>query len=95
MNFKSTSYDWLVIAGANAKYKGVGTINGDDGYSFMLTAHDGALNGGADYDTFRIKIWETSSEDVIYDNMASEDDNSNAGTVLGGGSIVIHTGKGK
>src|SRR5665647_1655342 len=27
LNFKSTSYDWLVIAGAKAQYKGTGTIN--------------------------------------------------------------------
>ncbi len=26
LNFHSSSYDWLVIAGANAKYKGMGTI---------------------------------------------------------------------
>jgi hypothetical protein len=28
LNFHSTSYDWLVVAGANAKFRGVGTING-------------------------------------------------------------------
>ena len=28
-NFKSTSYDWLVIAGAKAQYKGIGTVGGD------------------------------------------------------------------
>jgi hypothetical protein len=26
--FRSTAYDWLVIAGARAQYKGVGTVNG-------------------------------------------------------------------
>ena len=28
LEFHSTSYDWLVIAGTNAKFKGTGTING-------------------------------------------------------------------
>ena len=28
LNFHSTDYQWLVIAGARAQYKGTGTING-------------------------------------------------------------------
>jgi hypothetical protein len=42
MNFKSTSYEWLVVAGSKAQYKGVGTINGVGEYSFMLDAGMGA-----------------------------------------------------
>ena len=41
LNFKTTSYDWLVIAGSKAQYKGTGTINGTCEYKFMLTAIDG------------------------------------------------------
>ena len=37
-NFHSTVYDWLVIAGAKAQYKGSGTINDAGDYSFLLTA---------------------------------------------------------
>lgn len=44
--FESTSYEWLVIAGANAKFKGEGTINGQGRYGFILTATDGQANGG-------------------------------------------------
>jgi len=32
LHFTSTSYDWLVVAGANAKSKGSGTINGNGTY---------------------------------------------------------------
>jgi PKD repeat protein len=61
-NFHSTEYDWLVVAGAKAKFKGTGTINGEGNYGFMLTATDSAINGGGDVDGFRIKIWvETCS----------------------------------
>ena len=28
LNFKSASYEWLVVAGARAQYKGSGAING-------------------------------------------------------------------
>jgi hypothetical protein len=39
----SSNYEWLVIAAANAKYKGEGDINGEGVYKFMLTATDGDL----------------------------------------------------
>lgn len=99
MNFKSTSYQWLVVSGAKAQYKGVGTVNGVAGYGFLLTATDSLVNGGGNYDKFRIKIWLLGG-DVIYDNgstsstSADEDfDTSSTGTVISGGSIVIHTKK--
>jgi len=93
LNFKSSSYEWLVVAGANAKFKGVGTINGSGNYGFMLTATDGQVNGGGGTDKFRIKIWDKDNGDaVVYDNQMGQGDDSNAGTALGGGSIVIHKG---
>jgi hypothetical protein len=86
LNFKSTSYDWLVIAGSKAKFKGEGTINGDGSYGFMLSAVDG------DEDTFRIKIWD-NGDDVVYDNQMGDGDDADAATTLGGGSIVVHKPK--
>lgn len=87
MNFKSTSYDWLVIAGMKAQYKGTGTINGVGEYKFMLTATDGTP------DKFRIKIWDKSTGEIIYDNMLGAADNATPSTAIQGGSIVIHKGK--
>lgn len=87
MNFKSTSYDWLVIAGTKAQYKGTGTINGTGEYKFMLTATDGAP------DKFRIKIWDKVTGDVIYDNQLGAEDTADPTTVIQGGSIVIHKAK--
>ncbi len=87
LDFQSTSYQWLVIAGAQAQFKGVGTINGHGTYGFMVTAVDGQINGGGGTDSFRIKIWAINADGsdggVIYDNGAQ--------TPLGGGSIVIHS----
>ena len=89
LNFHSSSYDWLVVTqnGANAQFKGEGTINGalnsnSNPYKFMLWA------GDDDPDTFRIKIWEEDdigNETVIYDNGFDQ--------AIAGGSIVIHTKK--
>lgn len=89
LNFHSSSYDWLVIAGAKAQYKGKGTINGSGDYGFMLTAIDGQLSGDGK-DKFRIKIWDRTNNAVVYDNQIGASDDTDPTTVLGGGSIVIH-----
>ncbi|MEK7407517.1 MAG: post-COAP-1 domain-containing protein [Acidobacteriota bacterium] len=88
MKFQSTAYEWLVIAGARAQYKGSGTINGAGTYQFLLTAIDGDLPGGGGTDRFRIKIWGAGG--MVYDNQMGADDQSDPTTGLGGGSIVIH-----
>jgi hypothetical protein len=90
LNFHSTSYDWLVIGGAKAQYKGSGTINGAGSYSFMLTAIDGDLLGGGTPDKFRIKIWDTASGATVYDNQMGATDSADPTTAIAGGSIVIH-----
>jgi hypothetical protein len=91
MNFNSTSYDWLVIAGARAQYKGTGTINGSGNYGFMLTAIDGQINGGGEVDKFRIKIWDKTTGQIIYDNQMGAGDDASPTTEIAGGSIVIHS----
>ncbi|NMM49666.1 T9SS type A sorting domain-containing protein [Marinigracilibium pacificum] len=89
MNFHSTEYDWLVIAGQKAMYKGSGTINGAGSYKFMLSAIDGTSK--ADGDRFRMQILDMF-DNVIYDNQPGDDENVDASTYLGGGSITIHDG---
>lgn len=93
LNFHSVSYEWLVIAGAKAQYKGSGTINGAGDYGFMLTATDSAISGGGSADKFRIKIVEKSSGTVVYDNQIGANDGADPLTEIAGGSIVIHKGK--
>ena len=58
LDFVSTDYDWLVIAGSKAKFKGGGTINGVEGYGFMISAIDEDLKDKGDTDKFRIKLWD-------------------------------------
>jgi PKD repeat protein len=92
-HFKSTTYQWLVIAGKQAKFKGEGEINGQSGYGFMISARDGDLQGGDGLDKFRIKIWELGTEVVVYDNQLGDADDADPTTDIGGGSIVIHQDK--
>lgn len=89
VNFKSSSYDWLVVAGSRAQYKGVGTINGEGSYGFMLTAIDAGRTG--DPDRFRMKIWEKDSGALVYDNQLGAADSATPSMAITQGSIVIHT----
>ena len=80
LDFRSTSYDWLVVnqAGTNAQFKGWGTINGTGGYRFMIWAHDSP-------DTFRIRIWwedAGGNETDVYDNGPQQE--------IGAGQIKVH-----
>ena len=90
LNFHSSDYEWLVVnqGGSRAQFKGSGTINGQSSlngdYKFQLWATDG------DPDKFRIRIWwedMEGSENTVYDNGSDQ--------AIGGGSIVIHKGKGQ
>ncbi len=94
--FHSTTYQWLVVAGAKAQYKGTGTVNGIGNYGFLLTAVDGQVNGGDGVDKFRIKIRDIDNGNaVVYDNGlgASEDIDSASPQPISSGSIVIHSQK--
>jgi PKD repeat protein len=93
LNFHSDTYEWLLVANHKAMYKGIGTINGEGNYGFMLTAIDANLTPSTDVDLFRIKIWDKDNGDaIVYDNQVGEtDDYADPTTAIGGGSIVIHT----
>ena len=91
LNFHSDSYDWLVIAGHKAMYKGIGTINGDGNFGFMISAIDEKLTPNTAVDMFRIKIWDKNNGDaLVYDNNSGEDDDADPATGIAGGQIVIH-----
>ena len=100
-NFKTTSYEWLVVAGTRAQFFGHGTINGEGDYEFMLTTLDADRNKNDVFETdrLRIRIWYIDSEGneiVIYDNgLGAGGEDDNALTEIGGGSILIHYTKGK
>jgi hypothetical protein len=90
-NFHSSKYDYLVVSGFKAQFKGTGEVNGGPGYSFRLTAYDGALMNPKGPDKFRIKVMDSTGA-VVFDNrMGTPDDVDVADPqVISGGSIVIH-----
>jgi len=90
-DFKSASYNWLVISGAKARYHGTGQVNGTGSFGFELTAWDGDVSGGGGVDKFRLKVWDQNQGNaVVYDNQMNASDGSDPTTALGGGDIVIH-----
>ncbi len=92
LNFAGTRIDWLVVADAKAWVKGVGTVNGVSGYSFLLSAVDSELNGYRNTDTFRMQIWNGNGT-LVYDNQPNVPRNAPAGQMIAGGSIVVHKAK--
>lgn len=89
LTFRSSSYDWLVVRGATARYKGTGTINRAGTYGFLVTVFDGGVVGLRHGDGFRIKIWDRLSGRVVYDSERGSPDAAPPAK-LGGGSIVLH-----
>jgi hypothetical protein len=97
LDFKSSDYEWLVVAGNRAQFRGTGTIKRTAGiYGFMVTAIDGQLSGRDNGDKFRIRIWDINDEaNVIYDSeLGAVPDDADPTTFIKSGSIVIH-GRGK
>jgi YDG domain/Bacterial Ig-like domain (group 3)/Galactose oxidase, central domain/MBG domain (YGX type)/Kelch motif len=93
LDFHSTSYQWLVVSGPMAQYKGSGTINGSGSYEFMLTGRDGGQVGNNTSDGFRIKITDPSTGTVVYDNLVSTSDAMTTANTqsLDGGSVIVHS----
>ncbi|MES1245073.1 MAG: PKD domain-containing protein [Acidobacteriota bacterium] len=89
LSFQSETYEWLVVAGARAEYKGVGKINGAGSYGFLITAVDGQISGGGGSDKLHMKIWDRASGRIVYDNQIGG--TGEATTSIQGGSIVIHS----
>jgi PKD repeat protein len=90
-NFHSSQYQWLVVSGARAQFRGTGTVNGAGNYGFMVTAIDGSLSVPSGPDKFRIKVWDASNGNaIVFDNEYGASDDADPVTPLQGGSIVIH-----
>ena len=85
LDFRSTSFDWLVVGESSARLQGRGTINGAGDYAFAVVAVDGPSADG-----IRIRIWNRSTGAIVYDNLPGEPLDGGATTLLGGGSIQLH-----
>ena len=87
--FRSTSYDWLNVAGPVAQFKGSGTVNGTGDYAFLVSISDGNQPGGDGIDKFRIKIVEKATGAIVYDNVPGAPDRLDIAAPIIGGKIQI------
>jgi hypothetical protein len=87
--FNAVNLDYLMISGAKAMYKGFGKVNGDAGYSFILTVIDGQATNGGGVDKFRMKIWNKNTGAIVYDNQMGAPDNADPVTPVGAGSSIM------
>ena len=95
LDFNATEYQWLVIAGAKAQYKGKGTVNGQAGYGFFISAIDGDEGGSPGPDRLRVKIWALASGAIVYDNQTGAAEDALPTTAITNGSIMVHGPKKK
>jgi hypothetical protein len=56
----------------------------------MLTGTDGQVKGKELVDTFRIKIWDRTEDDILYDNKMGEAHTADATDAIEGGNVVVH-----
>jgi hypothetical protein len=82
LDFRSTAFDWLAIAGSSVRIQGRGTVNGTPGYAFAVVARDGVSN-----DAIRVQIWHITTGAVLYDNQPGDPILAARATVVGGGSV--------
>jgi hypothetical protein len=85
LEFRATSFEWLVIDGAKFSMVGRGTINGGGDYAFSVSGEDGASE-----DSIRICVWNRATGVMAYDNRAGSSAQGTAMALLGGGSLQVH-----
>jgi len=90
--FNALNFDYLVINGANAQFRGTGKITGDQsGIGFIMTVIDGSLDGTG-IDKVRMKIYNKNTGQVVYDNQPGASDAVSPITVVGSNSDVVISG---
>jgi hypothetical protein len=73
---------------SKAYYTGTAKVNGVSGYSVLVSSVDGGWLFG---DKLRIKVWNTSSGTVLYDNQYGAADSASATQPVYLGAIVVRT----
>ena len=85
INLKALSFEWLVVEGKTARFKGTGTLNGEGDYGFLATA----VAGDPGSARLRIQIWDNATGATLYDTESGASAAATAQTRVGGGSIRI------
>jgi hypothetical protein len=84
LDFEATAFDWLVARGTRVFISGTGTLNGQEGYNFLVSS--------AEATRVRVKIWKADglTQTVIYDSQPGAEHNALPTTTLTRGKIRIN-----
>jgi hypothetical protein len=90
--YNALNFDYLVIQGVKAQFKGTGKItNGPSGIAFTMTVIDGELDGTG-VDKVRMKIYNKTTNAVIYDNQPGASEAADPVAVVGASSTIVIQG---
>ena len=87
--FDANTLDYLTISGPRAQVSGFGKLDGSAGYNFLVSMIDGQAEGGGGVDRIRIKIWQKTTGQVIYDTQPGASDAADPTTAVGTGSSIV------
>ena len=87
LEFNALNFEYLVVKGAKAQFKGLGKIiGGQSGIGFIMTVIDGQRDGSG-VDKIRMKIYDKNN--VYYDTQPGASDSADPITAVGNGSTIF------
>jgi len=84
LSFRATSVSSVLVARRDIRIEGSGRLNDKRGYSFLLTARAGDRG-----EMFRMKIWDSSTGNVVYDSQPGAADDAEPSSPVNGGHITV------
>jgi hypothetical protein len=87
IDFVSTGLSSLSTSNGKAYLTGSGTYNDAGGYSFVATGIDGTVAGGSD--RVRFKIYNTSTNALVYDSQPGAGDSDDPTTTVSNGNLKV------
>lgn len=89
LSFRSDAFECPALDKGRTQCAGVGTLDGEGGYGFQVTALDSDAGGGEEIERFRLRIWELESGKTVYESQPNADDDPEAAAPIDGGAIVV------
>ena len=86
------AWEWMSVDENMAILKGTGTLNRQEGYSFVVSVVDKGNGPREPQDTYRIIIWDSQGA-VVYDNQRGTPIYGEAAMPIGGGNIRVREDK--
>jgi hypothetical protein len=89
LDLASSSFEYLVVSGSSATFRGAGTLSDGTSVGFLVSALDGK-SAGTKVDLIRLKVWNVATGQVIYDTDPGVAETAAPTTVLAGGNVTLH-----